>query len=171
MLVINYSLIEGLLCLYGVTIVFYFFIKKYTTNKKYNLKKILFAFVGIFFLENVQLCLAVISQIVMDSGADINSKILIKINIITYVVLALNVVIRAMLIFFFRVGVCGNKYGKLLWGGGIFILIIHDLCGVIEMNVLILMSAIIVCVINRKIKGIKIIEDKQKINNDLKKDY
>lgn len=102
MLVINYSLIEGLLCLYGVTIVFYFFIKKHTTNKKYNLKKILFAFVGIFFLENVQLCLAVISQIVMDSGADINSKILIKINIITYVVLALNVVIRAMLIFFFQ---------------------------------------------------------------------
>ena len=49
MLVINYSLIEGLLCLYGVTIVFYFFIKKHTINKKYNLKKILFAFVGIFF--------------------------------------------------------------------------------------------------------------------------
>ena len=70
-------------------------------------------------MENIQLCLAVISQIVMDSGADINSKILMKINIITYVVLDLNVVIRVMLIFFFRVGVCEKNMESYYGEGGL----------------------------------------------------
>ena len=150
MVVIDCEAITKIILLYSVIIITFGFARKKINMKLIKrYKTIVIIFLVIFIAENVGLCLYITPDIIVKSGIEINNIISMTMSILIYISLALTVIIRVAIIMTLEMALSDTKYGCVIWGAFVLILVFYDLLNIIDMNVYILSCVIILGILNK----------------------
>lgn len=149
MLVLDCEIIKGFLCLYGIVIILCFIMKKYKGNSTRSIKTTMIMFVIVLVLENIELCLSVTPDAMIKSGMEISDNIATVMNVMIYVSLCMVVIIRVMIINALDRVFYNLKRGKCIHYLLLLVLVLHDLFGVVDLNIYILGCMLILLIIRK----------------------
>lgn len=147
MLVLDYGMIE-FLCFYGMIIILSYIVRKYKGNSASSTKRNIVMFVFVFILENIEICLYVTPNAILESGMEITEKVSMIMNVTIYAALCMAVIIRVMIINTLYSVFYNFKCGRAIYYLFLLGLVISDVLGVVGFITYILSCMLLLIVLS-----------------------